>query len=481
MNHRTVKCPSELNIQEDGEIDEPTNNDATAGSQSLVLNKVHIRGLDLLDQNQLKAYVAAHVGGKGADRIEWVNDTSANLVFSTDSAAQEVLLALSTVEIADATQLPPGEVLPAKPVADRPGITLQVRFALESDKKEQGAAQKSRFYLFHPEWDPETEEGRRKRDRQYRDRRDDRGSYRRGGRGRHDEREEDPEPFDVNLYDDDAGALARRARYSPGRDGRGRRRESRSPSDRSRSDRHRSANREKELFPNSRTRDPLRSERGTHARGRSASPARDDRDAMEDDLARDREAMRNNREKARSIKERIYTQGSNKSNGGARELFPTSSSKKELFPNKATGGSRAAMDQVPSDVLEGMRCLSYDGAVDPSDASTPPSSSTSNSPMSRPFYSVKRKSAVIHNSDMRVTILLADRNTNGTLSVRGTARHNSQGFMTIKGTAKSVKELFPDKFNDSNGKSHNNVGKELFADQPDGRGRRRQRAGDLFD
>lgn len=260
------------------------------------------------------------------------------------------------------TQLSALEVLPAKALADKPEVALQVRFAVESDRKERGAAQKSRFYLFHPEWDPETDEGRRKRDgrdRRYRDR-DDRGEYRRSGRTRYEDRyrDEEPDSFDVNLYDDDAGALSRRAgTRSPRRD-RDRRRDSRSPSDHS--ERLRSSNRNKELFPNSRKRDALRSERGAYARDRSASPARDDREAIEDDLAKDKEAVRNNREKARSLKDRIYTNSGERGGTKTKELFPTGG-KKELFPDPATGGSgRAQMDNV----LEGMAWLSYDGAVE---------------------------------------------------------------------------------------------------------------------
>jgi hypothetical protein len=44
--------------------------------------------------------------------------------------------------------------------------------------------------------------------------------------------------------------------------------------------------------------------------------------------------------------------------------------------------------------------------------------------------------------------------------------------LSIKGTGGNVKELFPDKFG--------NAGKELFGDKLDGRGRRRQKAEDLF-
>ncbi|KAG8159048.1 hypothetical protein KVR01_011491 [Diaporthe batatas] len=413
--------------QEDGEVEEPVANGPTGDDSPTVQpNKIHIRGLEVLDETQLKQYVSANVGGKGADRIEWVDDSSANLVFNSESAAQDALKLLAAVDILDVTQLPPLEVLPAKPVAERPEVALQVRFAVESDRKVKGAAQRSRFYLFHPEWDPETEEGKRRRegrDRRYRDR-EDRGGYRRNGRGRYDDRnEEEPETFDVNLYDDDTGALARRVTPRGGR-----RRDSRSPSDPEDSDRRRPLNAGKELFPNRagkelfpnkagkelfpnkvgkelfpnhKPRDSLRSERGASSRDRSRSPARDERDAMMDDLAKDREVQRN-REMAQSLKERI-----SRPTSGARELFP----------NRASSGSKAQMDQVPSDLLA-------DRVTDPS---------------------------------------------NG-ISIKGMAA--SQG-ISIKGAA-GKKELFPEKLGGGN------AGKELFAGKLEGRGRRRQKAEDLY-
>jgi hypothetical protein len=50
-------------------------------------------------------------------------------------------------------------------------------------------------------------------------------------------------------------------------------------------------------------------------------------------------------------------------------------------------------------------------------------------------------------------------------------RGNDQG-IAIKGTGATVKELFPEKFGNS--------GKELFAGKLEGRGRRRQKAEDMF-
>lgn len=398
----------------------------------------------MLDETQLKQYVSANVGGKGADRIEWVDDSSANLVFNSESAAQDALKLLAAVEILDVTQLPPLEVLPAKPIPEKPEVALQVRFALESDRKVKGAAQRSRFYLFHPEWDPETEEGKRRRegrDRRYRDR-EDRGGYRRSGRARYDDRnEEEPESFDVNLYDDDTGALARRVTPS-GR----RRRDSRSPSDPEESDRHRPLNAGKELFPNKKPRDALRSERGARSRDRSRSPARDERDAMMADLAKDREVQRN-RDTARSLKERISRPRS-------------SNNSRELFPNKVANGSKAQMDQVPSDVLAGMLRLSYDGSAEF------PSSFSAFHHRQTPSQSIKM-----------VTLKFADRITdpsNG-ISIKGLARQaDPQQGMSIKGSA-NRKELFPDKLG-----GNLNSGKELFADKLEGRGRRRQKAEDLY-
>lgn len=477
-----------LNSQEDGEIEEPANG-ATDESQRIVPNKVHIRGLDQLDQDKLKEYVSAQVGGKGADRIEWVNDSSANLVFSSETAAQEALLLLSAVDVADVTQIPLGEVLPAKPIADKPEIALHVRLAVESDKKERGAAQKSRFYLFNPEWDPETEEGRRRRegrDRRYRDR-DDRGAYRRRGRDRYDDRyddrgEEAPETFDVNLYDDDPKALSKRVTLSPrprSRRGRGRYSRSRSPSDRSEHDSYIAANRDKELFPNSRPRDTLRSERGSYTRNRSASPARNDRDAMDSDLAKDREAMRLNRDKARSIKERIYSTSS-RIDSAPRELFPTAGTKeagtKELFPSKTNGaGNKAVMDQIS----EGMACLSYDGTVD-SDGLTTVFTLSLPTPGNAPSLRFHQK-VLFEGGQFLMSYKADQRVTSSTSRVTSRQMPNSSTMLTIKGTAKSVKELFPTKFNNDSSTNSSNVGRELFADKLDGRARYRRRAGDLFD
>lgn len=244
-------------------------------------NKLHLRGVDTLHTDDIKAYVKAHHGH--VDRVEWIDDTSANLLFSSDAVTRDAFKGLTTVDIADPTALAIGETLPAKAVEGKPEISLLVRFALESDKKQAGAASRSRYYLLHPEHDPE-ERRRRQQDNRsrYRDR-DGRDSRRDGGRRRRDS-DERPVRFEASMYDD---APVSRRRDSD-------------EDERSRS--HARENRGKELF----------ADRRRSARGRSASPTRD-RDS-DVDLMGERASSASNRSKARNIKGRLNT---------SRELFPT--------------------------------------------------------------------------------------------------------------------------------------------------------------
>lgn len=212
-------------------------------------------------------------------------------MFASESRAREAIVALSAVEIADPTALAVGEAITAKPIEGKPEINLSLRFAVTSDKKERGAALRSRYYLLHPEYDPE-EKRRRQSDRpRYRNRNNDHYNRKR--------EEDDQASFDASMYDD---APRQSRRRSTSRDG-GRRSYSRE-------------NRGKELFEN-RGRD----------RNRSASPRRDDdRDTvMGDDLL-------SNRDSARQLKARIAAENS----------------QKELFPSKAAskGGQLDTLEQA---------------------------------------------------------------------------------------------------------------------------------------
>ncbi|KAJ0148662.1 Uncharacterized protein CTA2_652 [Colletotrichum tanaceti] len=376
-------------------------------SSTLVPNKVHIRGLETLTTDDIKTYVRDHYGP--TNRIEWIDDESANLVFGSESSAQDALKALSAVDIADVTQLPINETIPAKAVASKPEANLQIRFAVISDKKAPGAAQRSRFYLFHPEFDPEERmlrEGSRNR---YRDRSGD-DRYRRNGRVRSQRgREPSVEIFHASMYDDENTSANRESSSTQSR----RRSSSRCSSSR-RDKSHTYRNQEKELFPN------RGSGAGRGRRNRSASPIRD----VDGDAAMDMEAARvlrpSNRERASGIKERLVRDNTTK----------------ELFPAKDSSAGKTHMDRVMDGADETTRLM-------------------------------QRNLSVASN----------DRGAKKDLfDIRGRAeKHGADTGFAIKGAAgASVKELFPDRFGGGN------MGKELFADKLEGRGRRRQKAEDLF-
>ncbi|AEO62541.1 uncharacterized protein THITE_2106837 [Thermothielavioides terrestris NRRL 8126] len=407
--------------QEPGEVEEALDDRATGdvSDKALVPYKVHLRGLDTFNPDDVKAYLAEHYSTSQFNRIEWIDDTSANLIFKSESVAQEALVALAAVDIADPTQLPPLEDIPAKSYSKKPESMLRVRVAVAGDKKVAGAAERSRFYLLHPEYDPEERRRRGEFSRgKYRDRDDRYRRDRRGGRRRSDD---DAEPFDVNLYDDDASARATRTR----RRSTSRRRSASSSSETKRASSRIRRNREKELFPG-RT-----SGGGASLRDRSASPPRDRDGDAEMDLDEDARAAAalRSRERGRSIKERLLRDNS------AKELFPSkvSNKAKELFPDKVSSSSsgKAQMDQISETTVLASASLA--------DRITP-----------RPTTAAS-----------------------GGFSIRGMAskRGNDPG-IAIKGTGPSVKELFPEKFG--------NAGKELFAEKLEGRGRRRQRAEDSF-
>ncbi|KAI0124418.1 hypothetical protein BJ170DRAFT_585791 [Xylariales sp. AK1849] len=295
-----------------GEVIDTDTQDHQPDSKALVPNKIYVQGLDVLNPEEVKNFIAEHFPDGRFERIEWIDDSSANLIFPSEAMAQDALVALSSLEIGDVTALPLLELLPARKYSKRPDVNLQIRIAVAGDKKQAGAAQRSRFYLLNPEYDPET----RKR---YRDR-DGEGDRRHRGARR--SREDEPQDhFDVNLYDDDTAALAsrnselrtrRRRSYSPGHD-----RERRSS--------HRDGNRSKELFP-----DRSGGRNGTR-RDRSASPLRDrDGDLGMDETPPSDGSVERNRRGARAIKERLTL--SNRS--------------KELFPSKATSSGSNRLEDA---------------------------------------------------------------------------------------------------------------------------------------
>ncbi|OHE92433.1 hypothetical protein CORC01_12294, partial [Colletotrichum orchidophilum] len=382
-------------------------NERDIGGSILVRNKVHIRGLETLTTDDIKTYVKSHYGLP--DRVEWIDDESANLLFGSESTAQEALRALSAIDIADVTQLPPRETIPAKAVTSHPDLNIQIRFAVVSDRKVRGAAERSRFYLLHPEFDPEERRRREGTRNRYRNR--DGDDRRRNGRGRNQrDRDSSPEVFHASMYDDDEETLAD---HRPAHHRRSRSRDSTTRGERSYSSR----NQERELFPG------RVSGAGKRQRNRSASPLRD----VDGDAAMDVEAARAPRASNQDNRERA---------SGIRDRLAMDNTSKELFPAKSSSAGKTHMDRVIDGADEATRIMQH-------------------------------KMSVSNEDDGKKALF----------DMRGRANNQSSGTgFAIKGAAgANVKELFPSRFGGGG-----NAGKELFAGKLEGRGRRRQKAEDLF-
>lgn len=386
---------------------------------TLVSYKIHLHGLNDMNPAEVGAYIAEHYPENRFEKIEWIDDNSANLIFTNGSTATDALVALAAVEIADVTLLPARELLPAKPFSQKSTAQLQVRFAVAADRKQPGAAERSRFYLFNPKYDPENR-------RKYRDR--DGQQSGRIGRGRHSREDEPIDHFDVNLYDDDSTALATRNSNSQSR-----RRRSYTPGhndDDHQPTSYRNQNRNKELFPSS-------------GRDRSASPGQNHR--MRDTPPSGGSAERNRRG-AKAIKDRLVR------GNRSRELFPSN--------GPASG----------SDRLEETNELS--------ERFTLPLNDSDEVPAHRNRKLEERITTTT--SGARLADRITDPVASSGFSIRGTAgqRSSNQGF-AIKGGAKTARELFPDKLGENSGRElfADKIEGRLGQRQQ----RPRQRAGDLFD
>ncbi|OQE19655.1 hypothetical protein PENFLA_c018G06524 [Penicillium flavigenum] len=391
-----------------------------------VYEKVHIRGVDELTTENIKQF-ARECSGQEPVRIEWIDDTSANIIFPDAEIGLQALTALTQVaEEEDATTLPPLRLRSAKLLSSHPDSVLQVRSAVKSDRKQARAHEKSRFYLMHPEHDPRERLRQEFADRRRSDDTGD-GDYR---RRRFDDREhrrrrdrDEDGHFNVDMYDDNVGSEPERARGKPR--GRGQR----------------------DLFPEDDSRSSGR------LRNRSASPGRD---TLEEEL-RDRSG-RDNTRRFRERSPRYIRKNKDK------ELFPSAGAgesepgTRELFPNKPTS-SYIKKDLLPSKSSHHRRSDAFDAS-------------------SLPGASEHRRHSNIE--------LFPDSTNNGA-RIRGAAtatedqgfaiRGGSSNGMSIKGRGASVRELFPSKY-DSH--TNTNAGKELFSDTLEGRGGRRRRAEDMF-
>ncbi len=436
-----------------------------AGSEQETPEKVHIRGVDDLTTEDIKAFAAEHFPSMSPLRIEWIDDTSANIVYETASAASEALHCLSVLP-SNGTPLSL-QLRAAKQFSSHPESSLQVRIALFTDQKRPRAYEASRFYMMHPEYDPREQRRRDKSNRNghgdYQRRRYSQKEHRRRVEGDSDGQ------FDPAMYDDEPGTSHRA-------DGLSTKHASRSSPVPSSDDRSR------------RRRDTYRPGgsnsivRGT--RDRSASPG----------LDREEYSGRSGR---RNIRERtppppyqtrhpfpVPVENSGKElfpskprlrrddDKNGKELFPhTIPVKKELFPNKTSTSNHRrsdafdAADETTADQFTPVPSVPLVDRITKPHASLSPRLSKSKS------VSYGRL-----NSDPEPMALEA-LDDDG-LNIRGGALREDSGFQ-IRGAAEDaayvgkVKELFP-------GKAMGNAGKELFAEKLQGRGGKRNKAEDMF-
>lgn len=382
--------------------------------------------MDELTTDDIKQFATDHFPDEVPHRIEWIDDTSANIVYSSEEVGLRALTAFTQLGEEDISALPLLRLRTAKTFVSHPDSVLQVRSAVKTDRKKPRAHEASRFYLMHPEHDPREKLRRELAEkRRQGGRRDDNdGDYH---RVRFDEREHRrrrnrDEGFSVNMYDDDGGvAEDRRGGAANESDPEGRYRL------------RRGGRRPQELFPES-------GGGSGRLRDRSASPGRDDLD----------EVRRSDDEQQQSRRRRFRERSPRLSAGGrsshTKELFPSGSDHdaRELFPNR-TAASYFKKELFPNKVNSNhKRSDAFDAADETAD-----------------LFSKRMSVPLVDGADQELHIRGAA-NDQG-MAIRGQAANNSQ----------AVKELFPNKYNP-------NAGKELFSDKLEGRGGRRRRAEDMF-
>lgn len=475
--------------------------------------KVHLRGVDNLATGDIRNFANDHYPTQLLKHVQWIDDTSVNLVYDTEATALEALQAFSAQEEPESLK-----VRAAKQLSTHPDIELFVRQAVVSDVKVKDARLASKFYLFNPQYDPENPENvNRKRrfeqERSYRQR--DNYSHKRTRRDVGDDmysrRSSKDEPFDVDLYDDDPVSLAKRTE---------RRQSYQSGSSHENS-------RKKLRFQD----DLMGSRDNGRLRNRSASPARDGdgRFGFNDDQPRRRTARprsptpprqragrdnKDNRAARDNFRKELFPDRqpatktaltNSHTNGATTDLFPNHSSPptgpRELMPHHKRQDARD-IDRETREVADGIGKYTLDGADERNQYTYTKSDrrrdSSRRSDREKPrdlFSRITGAAPTMENGYGRLQDQPASSNVqNGSdgfsfkgagdtkPSNRGGKQDGSSGF-NILGASRDrvenplVKELFPLK---AGGGAGGSGAKDLFDGRIKGRGNQRRRAEDLF-
>ena len=393
----------------------------TPDSEELAPDKVHIRGVDDLTTNDLRAFSIKHFPEHPISRVEWIDDTSANLVYDTPLTASNALSSFTFRPTELSSSLNSLDLRPAKPFASLPESHLQVRIALATDRKRPHAYESSRFYLMHPEHDPR-EQGRDKTRNNSRKGKGYRKRRYSDGEDRRRRRRDAANGLDASMYDDDGSLVssltARSKRemdsYRPTRDRSAspdrQRKHTPPPSYRSRDPNlFPEQNKDKELFP------------------------RKNKDIEGKDLF-------SNKLLASKIKKDLFSHKTNAINHRRSDAFDAADETVDLFASRM---SVPFTDGASSEKSLGDR-------------------------VTKPSATSNRQRNV--DAADGVAFMSNDTGDYG-LNIRGA----SQGFSIRGGASNShvgtIRELFPGKAN---------AGKELFSEKLKGRGGPRTKAEDLF-
>lgn len=161
--------------------------------------------MDSLTTSDIKYFASEHFPDNAPTRVEWIDDSSANLVYEYPAIAMKALENF-TLANNDGVSFPDLQLQPAKPLSTHPESNLQVRTALFTDQKRPRAYEASRFYMMHPEHDPREQ---RRRNPSYNN-----SDYRRRRYGDEEHRRrrhrDQEDGFDASMYDDDKCSSSKR-------------------------------------------------------------------------------------------------------------------------------------------------------------------------------------------------------------------------------------------------------------------------------
>ncbi|KAF2759464.1 hypothetical protein EJ05DRAFT_536772 [Pseudovirgaria hyperparasitica] len=450
---------AEAEIMQHGSAGTTTMGNDDMMEAELVPEKVHIRGLDNLSTADIRRFSDEHFPTEYFVKVEWIDDTSANIIYAEPEVARDALVAFTSS--GSAASLPSVQLRPAKLLSSHPDTKLHVRQAISTDIKARGARDASRYYLMNPDQDPRERKRQERENGDYKRNRFDDREHRRRQRGTRID-------TDASMYDDDTGTTS-----VPDRRRRSRTRSFDSSDDRQRKrvrfDRGRGAG---DLFASR-----IAGRGDGRLRNRSASPSRDGDGRLgfvEETLIRSRIRRRSLTPPAASRRHGQDTDLLAPLHGRPTVLTGTpqradANGGIELFPERAVSSSKKAKELFPGKLVHGNHRRS--DAFDANDETSENGEKVRdlfdriNSPASG---RLKGSNAPVRAPDF------SNGPSDQGLSIKGASQKDSVHGFYIKGAAGNsggaVRELFPMK----------SGSQDLFAEKLKGRGGPRKRAEDMF-